>query len=49
MFSVQLFKKSVMLFAEKAKLDAVYCPIAVIPVASVLPLSSVCSCVTNAP
>ena len=46
--SVQLFKKIVMLVAEKAAVDVVYCPIAVIPVASVVPLSSVCSCVMNA-
>jgi hypothetical protein len=47
-FGVQLFKKIEMLVAEKAALDAVYCPIAVIPVANVVPFSSVCSCVMNA-
>ena len=31
--SVQLFKKIVMLVAENAKVEAVYCPTAVIPVA----------------
>jgi hypothetical protein len=37
-----------MLVAEKADVDAVYCPTAVIPVAGVVPFNSDCSCVMNA-
>ena len=37
-----------MLVAAKENVDAVYCPIAVIPVASVVPFSSDCSWVTKA-
>jgi hypothetical protein len=37
-----------MLVADKVKFDAVYCPTAVIPVAKIVPFSSVCSCVMNA-
>jgi hypothetical protein len=41
--SGQLFKKSVMLLAENAKLEAVYWPTAVIPVTNTVPFNSDCS------